>query len=376
MTMKRRIKRRRSRRNAGRIKKSVLIPLLLLAVAMLLMAASVYIDGFADWYAVWFYPVSAGAFGRVFGLVPTSVAEIGLYLTVIIFVLGMLYIILSLIHKNWNRFRTKRAAKVLLWTVSVLAFLYVVNCGVNYRATSFAERSGIQPREYSVEELRNVCLWLAQKVQETEPQITRDSDGEMIFSTDAGKNAVRAMQELGEDYRELKGYYPQPKTLIVPAFLSVQSLTGIYSPFTVEANYNSDMTAYNIPFTMCHELSHLKGFMQEQEANFIAWLACSRAATPEFRYSAALSGWLYASNQLWKYDPSSYEELYGMLPENARRDLAANDAFWAKYEGKIAEVSNQINDAYLKSNGQEQGVKSYDKMVDMLVVYVLDILAE
>ena len=42
--MKRRIKRRRSRRNAGRIKKSVLIPLLLLAVAMLLMAASVYID--------------------------------------------------------------------------------------------------------------------------------------------------------------------------------------------------------------------------------------------------------------------------------------------------------------------------------------------
>ena len=98
--MKRRIKRRRSRRNAGRIKKSVLIPLLLLAVAMLLMAASVYIDGFADWYAAWFYPVSAGAFGRVFGLVPTSVAEIGLYLTVIIFVLGMLYIILSLIHVN------------------------------------------------------------------------------------------------------------------------------------------------------------------------------------------------------------------------------------------------------------------------------------
>ena len=196
--MKRRIKRRRSRRNAGRIKKSVLIPLLLLAVAMLLMAASVYIDGFADWYAVWFYPVSAGAFGRVFGLVPTSVAEIGLYLTVIIFVLGMLYIILSLIHKNWNRFRTKRAAKVLLWTVSVLAFLYVVNCGVNYRATSFAERSGIQPREYSVEELRNVCLWLAQKVQETEPQITRDSDGEMIFSTDAGKTRFGPCRSWGK----------------------------------------------------------------------------------------------------------------------------------------------------------------------------------
>ena len=35
-------------------------------------------------------------------------------------------------------------------------------------------------------------------------------------------------------------------------------------------------------------------------------------------------------------------------------------------------MSNQINDAYLKSNGQENGVESYDKMVDMLVVYLLD----
>ncbi len=113
-----------------------------------MMAASVYIDGFADWYAVWFYPVSAGAFGRVFGLVPTSVAEIGLYLTVIIFVLGMLYIILSLIHKNWNRFRTKRAAKVLLWTVSVLAFY------MSLIAASITERHLLQSEvEYSQENI-------------------------------------------------------------------------------------------------------------------------------------------------------------------------------------------------------------------------------
>ena len=360
------------KRGQKRIKKRVLIPVVLLVASVLLMAASIYIDGFADWHREHLYPALTGSIGRLSGMAPVSVAEIGLYLLALLLVFGCLYVILSVIHRAWNRYRTKKTAVVLLWIGSVLAFLYVINCGINYRSTSFAEQSGIVPRDYTVEELRKVCLELTQDVQETEPSVSRGSGGELLFTTDAGKNAVRAMQELGEEFPELKGYYPEPKKLLFPAFLSIQSLTGIYSPFTVEANYNSDMTAYNIPFTMCHELSHLKGFMQEQEANFIGWLACSRLDVPEFRYSAALSGWLYASNQLWNYDQASYEEMYGMLPENARKDLQDNDAFWASYEGKIAEVSNQINDAYLKSNGQENGVKSYDKMVDMLVVYLLD----
>lgn len=360
------------KRRKKKFKKRVLLPGILLAIAVILMAASVYVEGFADWHTEHIYPALTGSIGRIFGLVPTSVAEIGLYLFVLIVIFGFLYILLSIIHKNWNFYRTKKTAVVLSWIVSILIFLYVINCGINYRSTSFAERSGILPREYSVDELRSVCLMLTQTVQDTEPTVTRDDDGEILFTTDAGKNAVRAMQSLGEDYRELKGYYPEPKKLIFSEFLSIQSLTGIYSPFTVEANYNGDMTAYNIPFTMCHELSHLKGFMQEQEANFIAWLACSRSNIAEFQYSAALSGWLYATNQLWNYDQASYEELYGMLPENAKKDLQRNDEFWAEHEGKIAEVSNQINDAYLKSNGQENGVESYDKMVDMLVVYLLD----
>lgn len=364
------------KRSKKRTDKKIRIPLCLLAAAVLLMAAAVYVEGFADWHVRHIYPLLTGVFGRVSGMVPTSVAEIGLYGLVAILGVGCLYILLSVIHKNWNRYRTKKTAVTVLWIVSVLAFLYVVNCGINYRAASFADRSKIHPRDYTVEELNRVCVWLTGQVQQEESQITRNEDGDMEFQTDAGKNAVRAMQELGQEYESLKGYYPQPKKLLVPAFLSVQSLTGVYSPFTVEANYNSEMTAYNIPFTMCHELSHLKGFMQEQEANFIAWLACSRSHLAEFRYSAALSAWLYATNQLWNYDQASYSELYQLLPERARDDLQKNDAFWEQYDGRIAEVSNQINDVYLKSNGQENGVESYDKMVDMLVVYVLDHLGK
>ena len=36
-------------------------------------------------------------------------------------------------------------------------------------------------------------------------------------------------------------------------------------------------------------------------------------------------------------------------------------------DGKVAEVSNKVNDTYLKVNKQEDGVKSYGRMVDLLL---------
>ena len=43
--------------------------------------------------------------------------------------------------------------------------------------------------------------------------------------------------------------------------------------------------------------------------------------------------------------------------------------FWDKYEGKIDDISNEINNTYLKANGVSEGVKSYGKMVDLLLTY-------
>ena len=59
----------------------------------------------------------------------------------------------------------------------------------------------------------------------------------------------------------------------------------------------------------------------------------------------------------------------GTLPPEAEADLRLNREFWAKYDGAIAEVSNKVNDTYLKANGQKDGVKSYNRMVDLIVAY-------
>ena len=129
------------------------------------------------------------------------------------------------------------------------------------------------------------------------------------------------------------------------------------------------MTDYNIPHTICHELSHLRGFMREDEANFIGYLACIGSEKEVFRYSGYLTGWVYAGNALAGQDIDSYRELYGKLLPQAAKDLRDNWEFWNRYEGKVAEVSNQVNDTYLKMNDQKEGVKTYGRMVDLMLAY-------
>ena len=251
----------------------------------------------------------------------------------------------------------------------ILAVLYTTCCGINYQRRSFSEEEGIITYKYSAQDLKEICLWLTDEVNALSGEVERDSSGVMPLEGPEGEGAVEAMQELAEEFSSLDGYYPQPKKLLVSEILSYQGLTGVYSPFTVEANYNGDMTAYNIPFTTCHELSHLRGFMQEEEANFIAFLACIESERTDFQYSGYLSGWVYCMNALYRADYESWQEVRALLAGAAEPDLAANTAFWDAYEGKISETAGRINDAYLRVNGQADGVQSYNRMVDLIVAY-------
>jgi len=67
-------------------------------------------------------------------------------------------------------------------------------------------------------------------------------------------------------------------------------------PFTGEANVNISMPHTSIPFTACHEMAHQIGFAREDEANFIAYIACKNHPSPDFQYSGILSALINATN--------------------------------------------------------------------------------
>ncbi len=357
--------------------------LMLGTVFLLLSITFIYISrnshSFSSWYSTDIYPVLVHTIGWFSALVPFSLVEMMLYALIILVcvfcVQGIIYLVQKrttplVLIKNWS-------SNAFLF-LSALLFLYTFQCGINYHSATFAQLSGYEKEKYSKEysssdysfdELIILCQYLTEQLNVTAPEVERDSQGLAINGKNPSKEATAAMKNLGSTYPCLSGYYPRPKALFASQILSYQHLSGVYSPFTIEANYNGDMTPYNIPFTACHELAHLKSFMKEDEANFIAYLACVNYENISFQYSGYLLAWIYSTNELHKADQESYQTLLSSLNPLVYEDLKANNNFWSAYDGPTAELSNKVNDTYLKANKQMAGVETYNEMVALLIAY-------
>lgn len=369
------------KKKTGKTEKRFLAACIFFAASGVLTVCAREIPGFAEWYSVHIYKNLAGMFARVTGMAPFSIVEFGLYGLLAAIPISGVWMAVKAVHAEKKAMLALRWASGVFLTASMLLFLYTVNCGINYQRESFSQKAGLAADQYTAEELKKVCIWLTGEVNDRAVQVQRNAEGEMIlgtmqeqqdaeeFSKSSLNAAVCAMEKLAGQYPDMKGYYPRPKPVCVSEILSYQGLSGVYSPFTVEANYNADMPDYHIPFTLCHELSHLRGFMQEEEANFIAFLACSESERVDFQYSGYLLAWSYSMSALRRTAAEDWQELRAELSEIVETDLRENSRFWDSYDRKVAEVSDKVNDTYLKANGQNDGVQSYGKMVDLLIAY-------
>lgn len=286
---------------------------ILFVAAFVLQLLARKIGGFGQWYAVTFYPLLTGTLGRLTGLFPFSVVELGLY--------GL--VVFCIIYGIRNIRKPGKLLSGTIFLTGALFFSYTVNCGINYYRKPFSASLDFKVQPSAQEELIELCRYLTDRVNENIPDAISEGEeaaGQSSFPAFSvlNKEGVKSMKALGDTYPGLDGFYPVPKGILFSQILSYQQLSGIYSPFTIEANYNNDMTAYNIPHTICHELSHLRGYMREDEANFIGYLACINSDMKEFRYSGYLAGWIYAGNALARTDMATYRELIGKLDSDRK----------------------------------------------------------
>ena len=348
-----------------------------LAAAFGLLALARQTGWFADWHTTHVYPLFVGTLGRFCDLFRFSVVEILLY-ALIVTVLITLVVSAVRVGKNLHAKRGKKAfaplghwASHVVLTAVALFLLYVLTCGINYERTAFSAEAGLHRQPVSTEDLRLTCEVLIAEVNAEVAAVPFDEAGSSVMPEDGEAIAKVCMERLSENYPCLQGFYPHPKGLLVSRILSVQELAGVYSPFTVEANYNREMPTLEKPLTLCHELSHLRGFMREDEANFIAYLACRTSDNAVFRYAGSQIALTHCLNAYYRAAGADrYWEVYAQLDERAVQDRRLQAQWWDQFEGPIAETSQKVNDSYLKANNQTEGVKSYGRMVDLLVAYV------
>ena len=324
---------------------------------------------FSDWYALNLYPLWVGSVGRLFGFFPFSVNEFGIYILIALGLFWLARDITRLIRRRCRPHWWKR----WLWTLCAFGgamwLVFMLGCGINYNRTNFAEANGMPLAGGTSEELYYLCEILTEEANQRQDAVQRDEKGIMQLTSDISAESVKAMRKLAADYPSLGGFYPQPKPVFFSEFMSHENISGMHSPFTSEAQYNRLITPYNIPHTVCHELSHLKGYMREDEANFVAFLACINSDSPEFNYSGYVLAYIYATNALYGASQEKFGKVRGKISHVIENDMVENSRYWDQYKTVIAEVKEKMNDSYLKFNRQEDGVKSYGRIVDLMLSY-------
>lgn len=354
----------------------MLIPITILWLpALAVIIAARRSERFAEEvFARGIYRVWHTAVARVTGLLPFSLAEWVLYGFVAAVCAALVVWFLHIIKGKDHRWRiVLRGVTAALCILGLVFTLFVFGCGGNYYRSTYAECVGLTVEPAAEQELFALCQSLAGRANMLRAELDECENADGVFALpctekELGARAVRAMQTLGESEPVLAGFYPPPKPVAWSRGMSAFGITGVFFPFTVEANVNVDVTDYNLGADMCHELSHAAGFMREDEANFIAYRACTRSGDPVLAYSGTMLALIHAGNALYEVSPKLYATLRGEYSDAVVRDLIDNSDYWAQFEdSKTTEMGERMNDAYLKANSQSSGIRSYGEMVDLLL---------
>lgn len=330
------------------------------------------------------------------------------YFEILIYIF-VLSIIISIIYLIKRGFKGKKAffrslKNIILNYIGILCliyFLFIILWGINYNRVSLIDsikdeykenitqniktkQNDVESKnykqtyikdykkEFEKEDLTNLYEYLIKECNKTKKEVNT-SNSNMKNDIKSIKDMISKLEN-GYDNVELLnlnelGSYSKAKIILNSKLLSYTNITGIYSPFTGEANINTNQPSTSIPFTILHEMAHQRGYANESEANFLAYLACINNKDIYVKYSGYFMALKYTASALSKVDYESFKYLTENIDDDVLKDLRDYSKFWEKYEGKTSQVSDNMNNVYLKSNKVKEGTKSYGKVVDLLLLY-------
>lgn len=291
--------------------------------------------------------------------------------TIAILVCLAVFIVRLFRDKEDRLWRILNVIRKILIILGIVYFLFYLTWGFNYSRQPYSEIANLPLEKSSKSELKELCVSLIEKTNESRARLGSNNDktlGVKLSTSELQNITKEAYKKACED--SIPGIYSvlaSPKPLNVSPLLSYTGITGIYIPYTAESNYNNDIPMPLKGSTICHELAHRQGFAREDEANFISYLVCTNARNDYLNYSGLLLATIHSMNKLYEDDKDSYYELYKLYSAEVDADLSKDRIYWDEHSGEVEKTVTRINDTYLKSNNLSDGVKSYGRMVDLLL---------
>ncbi len=349
------------------------------AAGMLALACPALMAAFSRWRGVLFpaYRTASRALmallATVTGVVPCAIWDIAL-------LVGGVAVLVAVVRDVRARRWPWAPLSVACLVVSINLFLFVAGWALNHYAPPLAGELGIEVRASSADELAEVTEAYLEEAARRAPLVPRNDDGSL-----ARQDFLELAAVCGSSYEALAGEcelfrgptLPVKALLVWGEPLLYSGHTGIFWAPTGEAGVPLDSAVADEPYIMCHEAAHRLGIASEQEANFAAFLACAASDDVRLAYSGYYNAFAYCHNALYRVDPERAKKL---LEEHAQGELGMGVALvWAdriataehydRFEGPFERVGTTVNDRYLRSFGEQEGVRSYGLVVDYLIAW-------
>ncbi len=345
---------------------------ILLSVAILSFAvffAARKSSDFAEWMTlnVGYFVRRALAF--ISGAIQFSLGEVLLILAPV-----MVIAVLVVAAKRKGLRSKIRFLSGFLAVLSIFYSMYVFTLGVGYHRTKLASGLEITSADITKESLVNTLVILKDKCELLLDEISYTDTGSSVSDMSFDQvcdDILRGYERLESDYPNLniKTFDSRAKQVYFSNVMTSFEISGVYTFFTGESNVNVHYPDYGMPFTMAHELAHQRGIARENEANFVAFLACIRADSAYVKYSAYMNMFEYVASALSRTDKELFREIYSNADIRIKNEISAFNKFYYEHKNELmSKISDFMNDNYLKASGTE-GIISYSLVVELCVAY-------
>ena len=295
---------------------------ILFGISAIVYLVAVLDQDFADFVCEKVGAVVRYALAIPTNILPFSLGEVLLIATIPLLVAAVVYAYRNCCS-SWKS--VWAFAGKILSVALVILILFVWTLGTGYHGTTLDRRLGLDKKEVSEDDLYELSVVLTEQVNRLTSEISYAADGfsEMPYSLDEMNGLLLdAYDRLSESYDFLPRMYSRVKPVMLSELMSYTHITGVYSFFTGEANLNVAFPDYTLPYTAAHELAHQRGIAREDEANFVAFLACVSSDDLYIQYSGYLNMLEYVTNAYARavnanrcYDFATFRSLIGKYGE-------------------------------------------------------------